>query len=89
MDQAFSEATRSIGKTVLLSGEAFLPAMQRVSVPMLLVHGAKDRLIDVRAAKAAVARCPAVDLRVLDARQDVGWAAALPLGLAPSTLFAS
>ena len=30
-----------------------------------------------------------MDLRVLDARQDVGWAAALPLGLAPSTLFAS
>jgi hypothetical protein len=30
-----------------------------------------------------------MDLRVLDARQDLGWAASLPLGLAPSTLLAS
>ena len=36
-----------------------------------------------------LARECGMDLRVLDARQDVGWAAALPLGLAPSTLFAS
>ena len=35
-----------------------------------------------------LARECGMDLRVLDARQDVGWAAALPLGLAPSTLFA-
>lgn len=36
-----------------------------------------------------LARESGMDLRVLDARQDVGWAAALPLGLAPSTLLAS
>lgn len=36
-----------------------------------------------------LARENGMDLRVLDARQDLGWAAALPLGLAPSTLFAS
>jgi len=36
-----------------------------------------------------LARENGMDLRVLDARQDVGWAAALPLGLAPSTLLAS
>ena len=30
-----------------------------------------------------------MDLRVLDGRQDVAWAAALPLGLAPATLLAS
>lgn len=29
-----------------------------------------------------------MDLRVLDARQDIAWAASLPLGLAPSTLLA-
>lgn len=69
MDQAFSEATRSIGKTVLLSGGKLLSAMQRVPTPMLLVHGAKDRLVDVRAARAAAAHCPAVDLRVLE---DIG-----------------
>jgi hypothetical protein len=27
-----------------------------------------------------------MDLRVLDGRQDLGWAAALPLGLAPRSL---
>jgi phenylalanine-4-hydroxylase len=36
-----------------------------------------------------LARESGMDLRVLDARQDLGWAAALPLGLAPSTLLAS
>ena len=36
-----------------------------------------------------LARENGMDLRVLDARQDLGWAAALPLGLAPATLFAS
>lgn len=69
MDQAFTEATRSIGSTVLLSGEKFLSAMQRMTAPTLLVHGEKDRLIDVRAAKAAVQRCPSVKLELLD---DVG-----------------
>ncbi len=36
-----------------------------------------------------LARENGMDLRVLDARQDQAWAAALPLGLAPSTLLAS
>ena len=36
-----------------------------------------------------LARESGMDLRVLDARQDLGWAAALPLGLAPATLLAS
>lgn len=35
-----------------------------------------------------LARENGMDLRVLHARQDVAWAAALPLGLAPSTLLA-
>jgi hypothetical protein len=30
-----------------------------------------------------------LELRVLDGRQDVAWAASLPLGLAPATLVAS
>jgi len=30
-----------------------------------------------------------IELRVLDGRQDIAWAAALPLGLAPRTLLAS
>lgn len=36
-----------------------------------------------------LARETGMDLRVLDGRQDIAWAAALPLGLAPSTLVAS
>jgi len=36
-----------------------------------------------------LARENGMDLRLLDARQDVAWAAALPLGLAPATLLAS
>ena len=36
-----------------------------------------------------LARESGIDLRSLDARHDLGWAAALPLGLAPSTLLAS
>ena len=36
-----------------------------------------------------LARENGMDLRVLDARQDLGWAATLPLGLAPATLLAS
>jgi phenylalanine-4-hydroxylase len=36
-----------------------------------------------------LARETGMDLRLLDARQDVAWAAALPLGLAPQTLLAT
>jgi len=36
-----------------------------------------------------LARETGMDLRVLDARQDLAWAATLPLGLAPATLLAS
>lgn len=36
-----------------------------------------------------LARESGMDLRVLDARQDLAWAAALPLGLAPTTLLAT
>jgi hypothetical protein len=36
-----------------------------------------------------LARENGMDLRLLDARQDVGWAASLPVGLAPSRMFAT
>lgn len=36
-----------------------------------------------------LARENGMDLRPLDARQDLGWAATLPIGLAPATLLAS
>jgi hypothetical protein len=36
-----------------------------------------------------LARENGMDLRLLDARQDVAWAASLPFGLAPATLLAT
>jgi hypothetical protein len=48
-----------------------------------------DELEDHGEVIEQLARETGMDLRVLDARQDLGWAAALPLGLAPTHLFAS
>lgn len=48
-----------------------------------------DTLTDHAEIIEQLARENGMDLRVLDARQDIAWAAALPLGLAPSTLLAS
>jgi hypothetical protein len=48
-----------------------------------------DELDEHSAIVEQLARESGMDLRLLDARQDLGWAAGLPLGLAPSTLFAS
>jgi len=47
-----------------------------------------DRLDEQGEVLEQLARENGMDLRVLHARQDVGWAAALPLGLAPATLLA-
>ncbi len=48
-----------------------------------------DELDEQAAIIEQLAREHGMDLRPLDARHDVAWAAALPLGLAPSTLLAS
>jgi phenylalanine-4-hydroxylase len=48
-----------------------------------------DELEDHGEVIEQLARETGMDLRVLDARQDLGWAAALPLGLAPTHLLAS
>lgn len=54
-----------------------------VSAPSLEVLDEHGEIIE------QLAREHGMDIRALDARQDVAWAAALPLGLAPSTLLAS
>jgi hypothetical protein len=54
-----------------------------VSAPSLELLDAHGEIVE------QLAREHGMDIRVLDARQDVAWAAALPLGLAPSTLLAS
>jgi len=48
-----------------------------------------DTLEDHSEILEQLARESGMDLRRLDARQDLGWAAALPLGLAPTTLLGS
>lgn len=48
-----------------------------------------DTLEDHAEIVEQLAREHGMDLRLLDARQDLAWAAALPLGLAPSTLLAT
>jgi hypothetical protein len=48
-----------------------------------------DDLEEHAAIVEQLARESGMDARLLDARQDVAWAAALPLGLAPSTLLAT
>ncbi|MGH3442296.1 MAG: SCO6880 family protein [Nitriliruptorales bacterium] len=49
----------------------------------------EDELEDHSAIIEQLAREHGIDLRSLDGRQDLAWAAALPLGLAPKTLLAT
>jgi pimeloyl-ACP methyl ester carboxylesterase len=67
-DLAFSEAARSIAALLARPG-AFYRTMDRVASPALVVHGARDRVVDVRAAEALCARCPHFDLEIMS---DVG-----------------
>jgi hypothetical protein len=48
-----------------------------------------DTLEDHAEIVEQLARENGMDLRLLDARQDLAWAAALPLGLAPATVLAT
>ncbi|MFO0617464.1 MAG: alpha/beta hydrolase [Polyangiaceae bacterium] len=69
MDQAFTEATRSVLRTVLVGEKRMFDALRRTPGPTLLIHGAKDRLVDVRAAELAATKSPSIELRILD---DIG-----------------
>jgi pimeloyl-ACP methyl ester carboxylesterase len=65
MDRAFLTATRSLLWALVRSGE-YQAAMASIAAPVLLVHGDRDRLVPVAAARAAARRHPAwryVELR--------------------------
>jgi pimeloyl-ACP methyl ester carboxylesterase len=61
IDRAFSEATRSLlGE--LLFGRRIRKAIRQPGVPTLIVHGQRDRLVDVRASRMTVATNPQIEL---------------------------
>ena len=61
IDLAFSEATRSLlGE--LIFGRRIRKAIRQPGVPTLIVHGQRDRIVDVRTARATVATNPQIEL---------------------------
>lgn len=68
MGSAFSEAARSV-VSVMLRRQRFHAAMRAVRAPTVLVHGERDRLVPVAAARAARDVCPGWRLEIFD---DVG-----------------
>ncbi|NUO53626.1 MAG: alpha/beta hydrolase [Polyangiaceae bacterium] len=79
---SFSQSARSIVMT-LFRKDAFRAAMRAVRAPVLLVHGARDRLVPVAAAHAAREVCPSWMLEIYD---DIGH---VPQLEAPDRLAAS
>jgi pimeloyl-ACP methyl ester carboxylesterase len=65
MASSFSEAARSIVRT-LLARDTYQAAMRAVGVPVLLVHGDRDRLVPVSSARAAGATCPGWELEIYE-----------------------
>ncbi len=61
IDLAFSEATRSLlGE--LFFGKRIRKAIRQPGVPTLIVHGQRDRVVDVRTVRAAVTTNPRIEL---------------------------
>jgi len=60
-DLAFSEATRSL-MGELLFGKRLRTAVRQPGAPTLIVQGQRDRIVDVRTARAAVAVNPGIEL---------------------------
>ena len=58
---AFAEATRSLLGELLLR-RRLRRALREVSGPVVIVHGQRDRLVDVRTSRAAVAANPRIEL---------------------------
>ncbi len=57
MDRAYLSAARSLA-WALVRHRAYAAAMASITVPVLLVHGDRDRLVPVEAARALAARHP-------------------------------
>lgn len=68
LGSAFSQSARSVVSALLRRG-SFHDDMRKVRAPVLLVHGARDRLVPVASARAALGVCPSWRLEVWD---DVG-----------------
>jgi pimeloyl-ACP methyl ester carboxylesterase len=68
IDLAFSEATRSLLGD-LLFGRRIRKAVREPGVPTLIVHGQRDRVVDVRTVRATVTTNPQIELIEL---QDIG-----------------
>lgn len=79
---SFSQSARSIVMTLLRKAE-FRAAMRAVRAPVLLVHGARDRLVPVAAAHDARDVCPSWTVEIYD---DIGH---VPQLEAPDRLAAS
>jgi pimeloyl-ACP methyl ester carboxylesterase len=57
LDVAYLQAARSLLRMAGRRG-SYTAMMRGVSVPVLLLHGEKDRLVPVQSARAAAAHCP-------------------------------
>ena len=62
--RAFSEAARSLMGQIFF-GKRFRQALREPGAPMHIVHGERDRLVDVRASRAVAAANPRIELTVL------------------------
>jgi pimeloyl-ACP methyl ester carboxylesterase len=70
VDRAFLAAARSVVATAgYLGGRPYRRAIRSIAAPVLLLHGARDRLVPLAAARAAARRNPSWSLVVLP---DVG-----------------
>jgi pimeloyl-ACP methyl ester carboxylesterase len=68
LDEQFLGAARSL-MSMLARRSTYLAAMRGIAVPVLLLHGEKDRLVTIAAARATAAANPAWRFKVAD---DVG-----------------
>jgi pimeloyl-ACP methyl ester carboxylesterase len=60
-EQAFADATRSLMGHLLFGG-GLREALRGSRVPTLIVHGRRDRLVDIRTSRAAVTAYPRIEL---------------------------
>lgn len=65
-DAALLQATRSLVQRLTVGQRAVARAVRAVDVPVLAVHGARDRLVPVTAARRAAAARPDWDVRVYE-----------------------
>ncbi len=57
LDTAYLQAARTLLR-LMARGGRYVAMMRAVGVPVLLIHGDRDRLVPVRAARAAAVACP-------------------------------